>query len=111
MIDDGPPRITRRDIGNFVAGRAPVSILCLWLMSCPANGAANSCADIPAPPADLLPYDGPLARLVKPLPQVGIICRSFGVLDSRTICGCSVWGHDQKRKPVMIQIIADVPER
>jgi len=45
------------------------------------------------PPADYLPYDGPLVELVRPLQQVGELCELLGVKDEagKTIYGCSLW--------------------
>jgi len=51
-----------------------------------------SLVSILAPPANMLPYTGPLVRIERPLWQTGQICRSLGIETDRTIYGCQVWG-------------------
>ena len=62
------------------------------------------------PPAIYLPYEGPRIRLMYSLPKVGVICRAFGALEMREICGCSLWVHDRNNTLIHLQFVADVPE-
>jgi hypothetical protein len=62
--------------------------------------------DIQQPPAEYLPYDGPLVEVLRPLWQVQALCRDLGVKDAGTIYGCQLWPFGG-----CLIIIADLPER